>query len=113
VLKDFNERGSAALRPSRSPGRLRRIDTHTREQIVAVALSRPHDLGLLFTRWSLPKLRNHLIEAAQAGCDGARGLLRSSLPEGASRRSVERCRCSPGERRASRRRSNLGKTGYC
>jgi hypothetical protein len=50
--------------------------TRTREQIVAVALSRPHDLGLLFTRSSLPKLRNRLIEAAQAGCDGARGLLR-------------------------------------
>lgn len=62
VLKDFNERGFAALRPGRSPGRPRRIDERTREQIVALALSRPHELGLPFTHWSLPKLRDHLIE---------------------------------------------------
>lgn len=62
VLKDFNERGFAALRPGRSPGRPRRIDEQTRARIVAVALSRPHDLGLPFTHWSLPKLRDHLIE---------------------------------------------------
>jgi transposase len=37
VLKDFNERGFAALRPGRSPGRPRRIDERTRERIVAVA----------------------------------------------------------------------------
>lgn len=62
VLKDFNERGFAALRPGRSPGRPRRIDEPTRERIVAVALSCPRDLGLPFTHWSLPKLRDHLIE---------------------------------------------------
>jgi len=61
VLKDFNERGFAALQPGRSSGRPRRIDEQTRERIVAVALSRPHDLALPFTHWSLPKLRDHLI----------------------------------------------------
>jgi transposase len=63
VLKDFNERGFDALRPGRSPGRPRRIDEQTRGRIVAVALSRPHDLGLPFTHWSLPKLRDHVIES--------------------------------------------------
>jgi transposase len=63
VLKDFNEHGFAALRPGRSPGRPRRIDEQARERIVAVALSRPQDLGLPFTHWSLPKLRDHLIES--------------------------------------------------
>jgi transposase len=63
VLKDFNERGFAALRPGRSPGRPRRIDEQTRERIVAAALSRPQDLGLPFTHWSLPKLRDQLIES--------------------------------------------------
>ncbi len=63
VLKDFNERGFAALRPGKSPGRPRRIDAQTRERIVEIALSRPHDLGLPFTHWSLPKLRDHLIES--------------------------------------------------
>lgn len=63
VLKDFNERGFAALRPGRSSGRPRRIDEATRERIVAAALSRPYDLGLPFTHWSLPKLRDHLIDS--------------------------------------------------
>jgi transposase len=62
VLKDFNERGFAALRPGRSPGRPRQIDEQTRARIVAVALSRPQDRGLPFTHWSLPKLPDYLIE---------------------------------------------------
>jgi transposase len=61
VLKDFNERGFAALLPGRSPGRPRRIDEQRRERIVAIALSRPHDLGLPFTHWSLPKLRDRQV----------------------------------------------------
>jgi transposase len=78
VLKDFNERGFAALRPGRSPGRPQRIDLKTRERIVAVALSRPHDLGLPFTHWSLPKLRDHLIESgvvASISHEGVRQVL--------------------------------------
>jgi transposase len=79
VLKDFNERGFAALRPGRSPGRPRRIDERTRERIVAVALSRPHDLGLPFTHWSLPKLRDQLIESGvveSISHEGVRQVLR-------------------------------------
>lgn len=63
VLKDFNERGFVALRPGRSPGRPRRIDERTRDRIVELALSRPGDRGLPFTHWSLPKLRDQLIES--------------------------------------------------
>ena len=66
VLKDFNERGLAAFKPGRSPGRPRQIDQRTRERIVAVALSRPDDLGLPFTHWSLPKLRDHLTVSGVA-----------------------------------------------
>jgi transposase len=78
VLKDFNGRGFAALWPGRSPGRPRRIDEQTRERLVAIALSRPHDLGLPFTHWSLPKLRDHLIESGvveSISHEGARQLL--------------------------------------
>lgn len=63
VLNGFNERGFEALRPGRSPGRPRRIDEPTRARIVEVALSRPQDRGLPFTHWSLPKLRDHLVES--------------------------------------------------
>ncbi len=81
VLKGFNERGFAALKAGRSPGRPRRIDEPTRERIVAVALSRPHDLGLPFTRWSLPKLRDHLIES---------GIVESISHEGVRQVLIER-----------------------
>jgi transposase len=82
VLKDFNERGLAALRPGRSPGRPRRIGEQTRERIVAVALSRPHELGLPFTHWSLPKLRDQLIES---------GVVASISHEGVRQVLAERC----------------------
>jgi|SRR6266496_2865969 len=62
VLKDFNERGFAALAAGKSPGRPRRFGAEVRERIVEVALSRPKDLGEPFTHWSLQKLRAHLIE---------------------------------------------------
>jgi len=81
VLKGFNERGFAALRPGRSPGRPRRIDEQTRERIVAVALSRPQDLGLPFTHWSLPKLRDRLIES---------GVVESISHEGVRQVLIER-----------------------
>jgi len=84
VLKGFNERGFAALRPGRSPGRPRRIDEQTRERIVAVALSRPHDLGLPFTHWSLPKLRDHLIESGLVGSISHEGVRQVLVERGIS-----------------------------
>jgi transposase len=62
VIHDFNERGMASLDPDYRGGRPRRITTEQRRQAVAVAGARPDDQGAALTRWSLPRLADHLAE---------------------------------------------------
>lgn len=62
VLKDFNQRGFAALEAGKASGRPRRFSDEVRERIVEVALAKPKELGKPFTHWSLAKLREHQIE---------------------------------------------------
>lgn len=62
IIHLFNEKGVDAIFPHYAGGR---PPTFTREQkagIIEVALSRPGDLGLPFTQWSLSKLREYVIE---------------------------------------------------
>lgn len=61
VIAEFNADGMASLRPRIGAGRPRRIDDAAREQIRAVALARPRDLGEPGTRWSLTTLRRYLV----------------------------------------------------
>jgi transposase len=61
VIAEFNTDGMESLRPRIGGGRPRRIDDATREQIRAIALARPRDLGEPGTRWSLATLRRHLV----------------------------------------------------
>lgn len=61
VIRDFNDDGMASMRPPTGGGRPRRIDDTAREQIRAVALARPGDLGEPGTRWSLMTLRRYLV----------------------------------------------------
>ena len=51
----------ASLRPRIGGGRPRRIDDAAREEIRAIALARPRDLGEPGTRWSLATLRRYLV----------------------------------------------------
>jgi transposase len=60
VIHDFNERGMDSLRPRYRGGRPRRITTEQRQRIVSVAGARPDKQGVPLTRWSLPRLSNHL-----------------------------------------------------
>jgi len=60
VIHDFNERGMDSLRPRYRGGRPRRITTDQRQRIVSVAGARPDAQGVPLTRWSLPRLSNHL-----------------------------------------------------
>jgi transposase len=64
VIHDFNERGMASLDPDYRGGRPRRITTEQRQKIVAVAGARPDTQGAALTRWSLPRLADHLAEHA-------------------------------------------------
>lgn len=78
VIHAFNEQGFDALDPKWSGGRPRTIDDATRRRIRRIALSRPPDLGLPFTCWSLAKLRDHLVDAGVVetiSLEGLRGIL--------------------------------------
>lgn len=63
LIHDFNERGFACLDPRWGGGRLRRIDSDQRTEIVKAALARPTDRGEPFTSWSLTKLRAYVVRA--------------------------------------------------
>lgn len=62
IIKRFNEEGFASLKSNYSGGRPPKFDKETRLDIVDTAMSRPQDLGLPFTQWSLTKLRAYLIK---------------------------------------------------
>src|SRR4051812_7995540 len=62
VIHDFNERGMASLDPDYRGGRPRRITSQQRRQAVAVAGARPDHQGVALTRWSLPRLADHLAQ---------------------------------------------------
>jgi transposase len=64
VIHDFNERGLASLDPEYGGGRPRRITEEDRRAVVVVAGARPDSQGVPLTRWSLPRLAEHLTEAA-------------------------------------------------
>jgi transposase len=63
VIHEFNERGMASLDPEYRGGRPRRITVEQRRQVVAVAGARPDHQGVALTRWSLPRLADHLTES--------------------------------------------------
>ena len=62
VIHDFNERGMASLDPEYRGGRPRRITDADRRAVVAVAGARPDGQGVPLTRWSLPRLADHLAQ---------------------------------------------------
>ncbi len=62
IIKRFNEEGFVSLRSKYGGGRPPTFDRETRLDIVDAAMSRPEDVGLPFTQWSLTKLRAYLIK---------------------------------------------------
>jgi transposase len=62
VIHEFNERGMDSLDPEYRGGRPRRISDEQRRAAVAVAGARPDEQGVALTRWSLPRLADHLTE---------------------------------------------------
>src|SRR3954463_8186688 len=63
VIHEFNQRGMASLDPDYRGGRPRRITREQRRAAVAVAGARPDSQGVALTRWSLPRLADHLAES--------------------------------------------------
>ena len=62
TIHGFNNEGLAVLERRFSPGRPRKFTDDDRWAIIEVATSRPRDLGLPFSRWSLSKLRDYLVK---------------------------------------------------
>jgi transposase len=60
VIHAFNERGFSSLDPDYWGGRPQKTTPVQRDRIVAVARARPDRQGVPLTRWSLPKLQQHL-----------------------------------------------------
>lgn len=62
VIDEFNERGMASLDSDYRGEFPRRITDEQRRQAVAVAGARPDTQAAPLTRWSLPRLADHLAE---------------------------------------------------
>lgn len=62
IIKSFNVDGLDALRPKYGVGRPAKFVAEQRSFIIETALCPPDLLGQPFTRWSLAKLRDFLIE---------------------------------------------------
>ena len=59
-VKRFEAEGLGGLQSRARQGRPRVYDGAAEDRVVDLATSRPKDLGLEFTTWSLPKLTKHL-----------------------------------------------------
>lgn len=79
-VRRFQAEGLAGLRSRPRPGRPSRYGPAREEQVLRAATSRPADLGLGFTTWSLKKLEAHL-----RGRRGLAGISRETV-----RRILER-----------------------
>jgi len=63
VIHNFNRDGFSSLSPKYAGGRPHKFDPATRAEIARIALTGPHTLGKPYTRWSLTKLADYLVEA--------------------------------------------------
>ena len=61
LIRRFNAGGLEALRPRKASGRPAKSAPEEISVMLEVAGTRPHDLGLPFTVWSLRKLAAHLV----------------------------------------------------
>ncbi len=61
-IKVYNQRGLSGLLRKPKGGAPPTFTKEQRQKIIKIALSRPCDLGLPFTNWSLSKLRDYLVQ---------------------------------------------------
>ena len=62
LIHAFNLHGFSMLKPHWGPGPKAKFTDDQRERLVALATSRPKDLGLPYTQWSLSRLREEAIQ---------------------------------------------------
>lgn len=62
LIHEFNQSGLGMLKPRWKPNDKKKFSDSQRESLVALATSRPPDLGLPFQQWSLQRLHDAAIE---------------------------------------------------
>jgi len=62
LIRNFNKDGFESLDPKYGGGAPPTFTEEQRAEIIEIALSRPQDLGLPFTQWSLNKLKDYVIK---------------------------------------------------
>ncbi len=62
IIHQFDDAGMEAIFPHYAGGRPPTFTEDQKARIIGVALSRPQDLGLPFTQWSLSKLQEHVVK---------------------------------------------------
>ncbi len=62
IIHQFNDKGLEAIFPHYAGGRPPTFTEEQKSRIIDVALSRPQDLGLPFTQWSLSKLQEYVVK---------------------------------------------------
>ena len=84
-IRRFNQEGFEHFEKRENVGgRPPRIDKEIKLKIVQIALSRPKDLGLPFTGWSLTKLREYLLEKEIVPSISTEGIRKILLQNGIS-----------------------------
>lgn len=79
VIHEFNEQGFPSLDPDYRGGRPPKTTPAQRDRVVALARTRPDHQGVALTRWSLPKLQDHLGQMGILVCEETlRQMLRSA-----------------------------------
>ena len=81
IIQKFNATGMEAIFPNWGGGRPPVFTKKQKVKIVEVALSRPQDLGLPFTQWSLTKLQGYVIKEGiveSISYEGVRQILRKA-----------------------------------
>lgn len=94
VIKEFNDEGFESLNPRVGGGRPRRIDEAARERIASIALACPREHGVPINRWSLRRLRNHLISKKVVGTISVEHLRRILREAGVTHQRRSRARPS-------------------
>ena len=59
----FNKLGAFGLESAKSPGRPLVFSPDQRDLVLSMARKSPSELGLPYTRWSLQRLRDYLVES--------------------------------------------------
>src|SRR5947209_2298102 len=88
-LKRFNERGLSGLAEDMRSGRPPTYTAEERSAVIAAALSRPADLGLPFTSWTLDRLVAYLGETG-IGMKRSRGVAWPDRPHQGPRHAAAR-----------------------